>query len=290
MFRTWFSALFIFFSSTLIVCYAESLTLKGSITGPEGQPLGGAEVILAASGSNLTRTVSTTGTGSFEFTGLAAGHYVIYANAAGLQSISKDIMIGPDEPVDLHLELNIKELEELVTITADMLVELGKVPGSTALVEEIQIENSRANNLKDVLDLTPGVFAQPRFGADETQFSIRGSGLRNNFHMRGLNILVNGIPYQDADGFSDFETIDLMATQHIEIWKGANALRYGGNSMGGAINFVTNTGEAESPFKVRVNGGWYGFFKGQVSSGGIKDSLDYYLSFSDTEIDGYRRP
>ena len=99
---------------------------------------------------------------------------------------------------------------------------------------------------------------------------------------------MNGIPYQDADGFSDFETIDLMATQHIEIWKGANALRYGGNSMGGAINFVTNTGEAESPFKVRVNGGSYGFFKGQISSGGIKDSLDYYLSFSDTEIDGYR--
>jgi iron complex outermembrane receptor protein len=276
----------IFFVS--LVCHAENLTLGGTVTGPEGQALANAEVILAANGSNLTRTVTTNTAGAFEFVDLTAGNYVIYANAAGLQSISKDITLQPGESIDLHLELNIKELEELVTITADMLVELGKVPGSTALVEEVQIENSRANNLKDVLDLTPGVFAQPRFGADETQFSIRGSGLRNNFHMRGLNILVNGIPYQDADGFSDFETIDLMATQHIEIWKGANALRYGGNSMGGAINFVTNTGEAESPFKVRLNGGSYGFLKGQISSGGVKDSFDYYLSFSDTEMDGYR--
>ena len=42
-----------------------------------------------------------------------------------------------------------------------------------------------------------------RFGAaDETQFSIRGSGLRNNFHLRGVNILVNSMPYRLADGVS----------------------------------------------------------------------------------------
>jgi iron complex outermembrane receptor protein len=273
--------------TTSFVCEAAALSLKGIVIDPDDQPLPGAEVILSPAGSHQTQTIITGTDGRFEFQDLNPGNYVIYANAPGLQTISKDLTLTAGES-DLRLELNIKELEELVTITADMLVELGKVPGSTALIEEAQIENSRANNLKDVLNLTPGVLAQPRFGADETQFSIRGSGLRNNFHMRGLNILVNGIPYQDADGFSDFETIDLMATQHIEIWKGANALRYGGNSMGGAINFVTNTGESESPFKVRVNGGSFGFFKGQISSGGIKDSLDYYLSFSDTEMDGYR--
>jgi len=47
------------------------------------------------------------------------------------------------------------------------------------------IEQTRAANLKDVLDFVPGVMIRPRFGAaDESQLSIRGSGLRNNFHLR----------------------------------------------------------------------------------------------------------
>jgi hypothetical protein len=40
--------------------------------------------------------------------------------------------------------------------------------------------------LRDVFEFTPGVLAQSRYGSDESQFSIRGSGLRNNFHVRNL--------------------------------------------------------------------------------------------------------
>jgi iron complex outermembrane receptor protein len=50
--------------------------------------------------------------------------------------------------------------------------------------------------LQDVLDFVPGVLIRPRFGAaDESQLSIRGSGLRNNFHLRGVNVLLDGFPY-----------------------------------------------------------------------------------------------
>jgi iron complex outermembrane receptor protein len=40
----------------------------------------------------------------------------------------------------------------------------------------------------------------------------------------------------DADGFSDYESLDFLAAQRVEVWKGANALRYGGNTSGGAVN------------------------------------------------------
>ena len=36
---------------------------------------------------------------------------------------------------------------------------------------------------------------------EESQFSIRGSGLRNNFHIRGINILQDGFILNNADGF-----------------------------------------------------------------------------------------
>src|SRR4029077_9521683 len=96
-----------------------------------------------------------------------------------------------------------------------------------------------AANLKDVLDFVPGVMIRPRFGAaDESQLSIRGSGLRNNFHLRGINVLIDGFLYGQADGFADFESLELLTTKRIEVYKAANALGYGGNTLGGAMHLM----------------------------------------------------
>src|SRR5215831_17116321 len=90
--------------------------------------------------------------------------------------------------------------------------EIQRVPGGVDLIPQKEIEESRAANLKDVLDYTPGVMIRSRFGAaDESQLSVRGSGLRDNFHPRGINVLLNGFVYGQADGFSDFESLELLA-------------------------------------------------------------------------------
>ena len=167
--------------------------------------------------------------------------------------------------------------------------DIDRTPGGVELVPQKTIEDSRAANLKDVLDFVPGVLIRPRFGAaDESQFSIRGSGLRNNFHLRGINVLIDGFPYGNADGFSDFESLELLNTRYIEVFKGANALRFGGNTMGGAINLVSKTGSTAGLIESRVEGGSYGFFKGYLATGQVYGPLDLYASFSDTELQGYR--
>src|SRR5262245_22069814 len=167
--------------------------------------------------------------------------------------------------------------------------EIDRTPGGVAIVPEKSIEESRAANLKDVLEFVPGVLIRPRFGAaDESQFSIRGSSLRNNFHLRGINVLMDGFPYGNADGFSDFESLELLNTKYIEVFKGANALRFGGNTLGGAINLVSKTGYDAGLINARVEGGSYGFYKGYLGTGQVYGPLDLYASFSDTELQGYR--
>jgi len=175
--------------------------------------------------------------------------------------------------------------------------ELARRPGSVALIEEKEITQSRGVNLNDVLQFVPGVRFQTRFGADEGQFQIRGTSLRNNFHHRGINILINGIYFGDADGFSDFESIDLLAYERIEVYKGANALRYGANTIGGAINFVPRTGYNASLLQVRLQGGSFGLVMGQVSSGYVTQPFkighmdvvaDYYISASGSHQDGFQ--
>ncbi len=168
--------------------------------------------------------------------------------------------------------------------------ELERVPGGTSLVGSDEIRESRGANLQDVLDFVPGVLIRPRFGAaDESQLSIRGSGLRNNFHLRGVNVLLDGFPYGNADGFSDFESLELLSTQYIEVYKGANALRFGANSLGGAINLVTKTGYDAGLIELRSEAGSFGFLKHQLATGQVYGPFDLYLGFTDTELDGYRQ-
>jgi iron complex outermembrane receptor protein len=166
--------------------------------------------------------------------------------------------------------------------------EIQRTPGAVTIVGEEAIRESRAANLKDVLDFTPGVLIRPRFGSDESQISIRGSGLRNNFHLRGLNILIDGFPYGNADGFSDFESLELLTTKRIEVYRGASALRFGGNTLGGAINLVSKTGFDAGLFELRSEGGSFGFAKNYLGTGQVHGPLDLYLGVSDTELEGYR--
>jgi iron complex outermembrane receptor protein len=166
--------------------------------------------------------------------------------------------------------------------------EIQRVPGAVSVIGEEQIREGRAANLKDVLDFTPGVLIRPRFGSDESQISIRGSGLRNNFHLRGLNVLIDGFPYGNADGFADFEALELLTTKRVEVYRGASALRFGGNTLGGAINLVTKTGYDAALFELRSEAGSFGFLKNYIGTGQVYGPLDLYLGLSDTELGGYR--
>jgi len=167
--------------------------------------------------------------------------------------------------------------------------EIRRTPGGVDLIGEQQIKESRGANLKDVLDFTPGVWIRPRFGAaDESQISIRGSGLRNNFHLRGVNVLIDGFPYGNADGFADFESLELLDTKRVEVYKGANALRFGGFTLGGAINLVTKTGYDAGLVELRSEAGSFGFLKNHAATGQVYGPLDVYLGLTDVELHGYR--
>ncbi|HEY8164688.1 MAG TPA: TonB-dependent receptor [Gemmatimonadaceae bacterium] len=164
-----------------------------------------------------------------------------------------------------------------------------EIPGGTAVVAGPEIRATRQANLKDALKFTPGVFVQPRLGAaDESQISIRGSGLRNNFHARGVNLLVNGMPYRNADGFTDFESLELLTTESIEVYKGANALAFGGSTMGGAINLDTKTGYTAPRAGLFLQGGSFDFLKGQLETGARFGAFDTYASYAHTTLNGFR--
>jgi iron complex outermembrane receptor protein len=165
---------------------------------------------------------------------------------------------------------------------------IDRTPGGASLVPAEEFRGGRAATPKDILDYVPGVFVQTRFGED-SRLSIRGSGLSRNFHLRGLMLLQDGIPLNTADGAGDFEDIDPLIVRYAEVYKGANALQFGSTLPGGAVNFVTPTGRGWTPFQARVEGGSFGYFRGQASTGATVGALDYFITPTFVRQDGFRQ-
>ncbi len=112
--------------------------------------------------------------------------------------------------------------------------------------------------------------------------------MRNNFHVRGVNILLDGFTLNNADGFFRPEVLELATTKRLEVYKGANALRFGANSLGGAINLVTKTGADLELLELWSEGGSYNFAKNYLGVGRVWAPFDLYTGMSDTRSDGYR--
>ncbi len=127
-------------------------------------------------------------------------------------------------------------------VVAEARERLSETPGAVAVVSAESYSKRYAPGIADLLRDVPGVFAQKKWGGD-TRLSIRGSGIGNANHLRGTLLAQDGIPFNEADGFGDFQLIDPSIARYTEVYKGGNALRYGGALLGGAINIVTPTGK-----------------------------------------------
>ncbi|MGD9784634.1 MAG: TonB-dependent receptor family protein [Hyphomicrobiaceae bacterium] len=174
-----------------------------------------------------------------------------------------------------------------VANTAEARAEIERTAGGVEIVPDTAFKNTPANTVKDVLGSVPGVTIQTRWGPD-ARLSIRGSGLTRSYGNRGLNMYMDGLAINTSDGLFDVFEIDPAAYRYVEVFKGANALRYGSNSLGGAVNFVTPTGYDASPFEMRVDAGSFGYVRSQMSSGRVSGPWDYFVSLSGQREDGFR--
>ncbi len=166
--------------------------------------------------------------------------------------------------------------------------EIQQTPGGVAVVDAKDFADKYTLNFEDTLAYIPGVYAQKRFG-EEVRISIRGSGLSRGFHLRGLDLLQDGIPFNLADGSADFQEADSLATQRIEVFKGANALQYGSATLGGAVNMVSKTGKSDPGDQIRAEAGSFSTYRLNTQSGRDFGHADLFLSLTGTSSEGFRK-
>ncbi len=180
---------------------------------------------------------------------------------AGLPAAAQDAQAGDD---DVRVEETIIVTSTAVSNAAE--AQAARTAGGADVVSHDEFADRFLVSMRDTLAFSPGVYTQPRYG-QEVRISIRGSGLSRGFHMRGLTLLQDGAPINLADDNGDFQELEPIFFDHLEVYRGANALRFGSGTLGGAINGVTPTGETAPGLYVRGDAGSFETYRGLVSGG-----------------------
>jgi len=181
------------------------------------------------------------------------------------------------------------EPESLTSPSAENAAEQkNQIPGGFTLRNAEETKRGRASNFEDLLKRTPGLFLQTDNGAEVTKVSIRGSGVLSENEPLGAQFMLDGLTLNQGDGEAILEDFDLATIKYAEIFRGANAFKYGSITLGGAINLVTMTGSEIDPFEIRLEGGSFGYFRGQVTFGGVAGRFDYIGSIMGRSRDGFR--
>jgi iron complex outermembrane receptor protein len=143
-------------------------------------------------------------------------------------------------------------------------------------------------SLSESLNRVPGLTILDRQNyAQDLQVSIRGFGARSAFGIRGIRLLVDGIPATTPDGQGQGSSISLTSTDHIEVLRGPLAQMYG-NSSGGVIQAFTKEAPAEPEVGYQYYVGSYGMHRADYQFSGRAGIYGLVADYSTFSIDGYR--
>lgn len=117
------------------------------------------------------------------------------------------------------------------------------LPGAIVRIgAETLREGQRQVNLSEALQRVPGFTALDRSNyAQDLQIQTRGFGARSTFGIRGVRLIVDGIPSSGADGQGQAASFPLSSLDRIEVLRGPLALRHG-SAPGGVV-----IGSSEAP-------------------------------------------
>lgn len=110
------------------------------------------------------------------------------------------------------------------------------LPGAVSVLDGAALRDAqRQVNLSESLQRVPGFTALDRQNyAQDLQIQSRGFGARSTFGIRGIRLIVDGIPSSAADGQGQAAAFPLSSLDRVEVLRGPLALQYG-NAAGGVI-------------------------------------------------------
>ena len=143
-------------------------------------------------------------------------------------------------------------------------------------------------SLQDYLTAVPGLYAQNTQNfAQDLRLSIRGFGARSGFGIRGIQLIVDGIPETTPDGQGQLDNLPLGIIKSLTVLRGPASSFYG-NASGGVIQINTLDDFKDNFVRLRLQGGSYSS-RNLVATVGLKKNNTKAVFYQNhTESEGYR--
>lgn len=179
-----------------------------------------------------------------------------------------------------------------VTVSVSRTPEgLGTLGASVTVLDSAALRRGRlATGLDEALAFVPGLLTGNRWNYSVDQrLTIRGFGARANFGIRGVKVLLDGVPQTLPDGQSTLTNLDLATIDRVEILRGAASALYG-NASGGVLSFTSRV-VPQAPWHLEGRGeaGSFGTSRGQLVAAGRRGPLGATLALSRFNFDGFRQ-
>ncbi|MBM4165871.1 MAG: TonB-dependent receptor [Ignavibacteria bacterium] len=162
------------------------------------------------------------------------------------------------------------------------------IPYSVTRIENYEYKFDKKIAISDVLSNIPGVFMQSRYGNHDVRISIRGFGSRSNSGIRGVRILLDGIPESEPDGQTRIEAIDFNSIGRIEVVKGNSSSLYT-NAPGGVINFINDVYFQNSFAEIFSEVASFSLKRNGLKFGIVSDETRFLFSLTNHQYGGFRK-
>lgn len=187
--------------------------------------------------------------------------------------------------------------DELPTNTLDRVqVQAAKVhavddfdlPASSTTLAVDADGNGRGAQVSEVLGAVPGLLARDRQNyAQDTQLSLRGFGARSTFGVRGVRLLVDGVPATMPDGQGQLSHFNVFGADRVEVLRGPFSALYG-NSSGGVLQLWSADGQDGDPWRLRSSYGSNNSSSTGVQLKGQAGAMHYNVAANHFRTDGWR--
>ena len=144
-------------------------------------------------------------------------------------------------------------------------------------------------SLQEYLNNIPGVFTTSANNfSQDLRLSIRGFGARSSFGIRGIKIIVDGIPQTSPDGQTQLDNLPIGIMESLEVIRGPAANLYG-NSSGGVITINTISGGGQNKTNYKAIFGAYNYKSVMRLKTFNWDKTDLVVYYDTKESNGYRQ-
>jgi outer membrane receptor protein involved in Fe transport len=282
---------------------AQAATIRGTVVDPAGKLVPQARVCLLSSLRKVAER-QTDAAGRYEFDGIAAGTYTLYASAPGLSTPETEIVLQEGEIRLADLRLALDALPQEVVVSASLEEALATQLGASAsVVGHQEIEDRGAQSVLEVLRGVPGVEVnQTGRRGGVTGVFIRGGN--SNYNL----VMWDGMQLNQFGGGFDFAPLAVDGVDRVEVIRNPESALYGSNAVTGVVNIVSRQGEGPTHFSGLAEGGSFttrrfatggsGLYRGwgwsyelmRLDSGGVVQNDNFRNQAATLSLDYSRSP